>query len=279
MNPVQLAQLLGHSGLRMIEQVYAHLNEDDGYDAVLRMLTGDRQGAWRPARCLRQSRSVNAISLEGSRRRAYEVLLKRRDGILAQQYYSALVVLESDALPDRHAMVAHQLRELVNSLWTIVDDIEPAPQGRTVENVAAAMRDQLPGWKKCLAVTDWSAAVDWREACKAVSVQTALNRVHEIMAALDRPHADRDRLTRAVVASDPSLVKAPAAVYASFVKAMWRVRGYFNDVSHRNIHPTDEEFAQQVNRLDLLIDGFFPSVVEADFDALDADIDEVERGR
>jgi integrase/recombinase XerD len=42
MNPVQLAQLLGHSGLRMIEQVYAHLNADDGYDAVLRMLTASR---------------------------------------------------------------------------------------------------------------------------------------------------------------------------------------------------------------------------------------------
>ena len=42
MNPVQLAQLLRHNGLRMIEQIYAHLNADDGYDTVLRMLTGDR---------------------------------------------------------------------------------------------------------------------------------------------------------------------------------------------------------------------------------------------
>lgn len=42
MNPVQLAQLLGHSGLRMIEQVYAHLNAADGYDAVMRMLTLDK---------------------------------------------------------------------------------------------------------------------------------------------------------------------------------------------------------------------------------------------
>jgi integrase len=39
---VQLAQLLGHSGLRMIEQVYAHLNAADGYDAVMRMLTLDK---------------------------------------------------------------------------------------------------------------------------------------------------------------------------------------------------------------------------------------------
>jgi integrase/recombinase XerD len=42
MNPAQLAQLLGHSGLRMIEQVYAHLNETDGFDAVMRVLTVEK---------------------------------------------------------------------------------------------------------------------------------------------------------------------------------------------------------------------------------------------
>lgn len=39
MNPVQLAQLLGHSGLRMIEQVYAQVNATDGFEAVMRVLT------------------------------------------------------------------------------------------------------------------------------------------------------------------------------------------------------------------------------------------------
>jgi hypothetical protein len=42
MNPVQLAQLLGHSGLRMIQQVYAPLNPTAGYEAVMRMLTNER---------------------------------------------------------------------------------------------------------------------------------------------------------------------------------------------------------------------------------------------
>ena len=42
MNPVQLGQLLGHGGLRMIEQVYANLNAADGYGAVMKMLTADR---------------------------------------------------------------------------------------------------------------------------------------------------------------------------------------------------------------------------------------------
>jgi hypothetical protein len=39
MNPVQLAQLLGHSGLRMIEQIYAQVSAADGFEAVMRVLT------------------------------------------------------------------------------------------------------------------------------------------------------------------------------------------------------------------------------------------------
>lgn len=39
MSPIQLAQILGHSGLRMIDQVYAHLNTTDAYEAMMRMLT------------------------------------------------------------------------------------------------------------------------------------------------------------------------------------------------------------------------------------------------
>ena len=38
MNPLQLAQLLGHSDLRMIEPAYGHLNTTDTYEAMLRML-------------------------------------------------------------------------------------------------------------------------------------------------------------------------------------------------------------------------------------------------
>jgi site-specific recombinase XerD len=42
MNPVQLAHLLGHSGLRMIEQVYAQLTADDGFEAVMRVFTVEK---------------------------------------------------------------------------------------------------------------------------------------------------------------------------------------------------------------------------------------------
>ncbi len=42
MNPVQLAQILGHSGLRMIDSVYSHLTVTDAYDAMMRMLAPER---------------------------------------------------------------------------------------------------------------------------------------------------------------------------------------------------------------------------------------------
>ncbi len=41
MNPIQLAQILGHSSLAMIQQVYAHLAPSDAYEAMLRTLPAD----------------------------------------------------------------------------------------------------------------------------------------------------------------------------------------------------------------------------------------------
>jgi integrase len=37
MNPIQLAQILGHSSLAMIQNVYSHLSPSDAYEAMLRL--------------------------------------------------------------------------------------------------------------------------------------------------------------------------------------------------------------------------------------------------
>ncbi|HEY8635524.1 MAG TPA: tyrosine-type recombinase/integrase [Candidatus Dormibacteraeota bacterium] len=42
MNPIQLAQILGHSSLRMIQQVYSHLTPGDAYDALMSLLVDQR---------------------------------------------------------------------------------------------------------------------------------------------------------------------------------------------------------------------------------------------
>lgn len=42
MPPMQLADVLGHSGLQMIERTYSHLNAGDSYDAMIRMLAAGR---------------------------------------------------------------------------------------------------------------------------------------------------------------------------------------------------------------------------------------------
>ena len=41
MNPIQLAQILGHSSLAMIQQVYAHLAPSDAYDAMVATLRAE----------------------------------------------------------------------------------------------------------------------------------------------------------------------------------------------------------------------------------------------
>jgi integrase/recombinase XerD len=41
MNPIQLAQILGHSSLKMIQNVYAHLSPGDAYEATLRLFQAE----------------------------------------------------------------------------------------------------------------------------------------------------------------------------------------------------------------------------------------------
>jgi len=41
-NPIQLAQILGHSSLAMIQQVYSHLSPGDAYEAMLKSLRDDQ---------------------------------------------------------------------------------------------------------------------------------------------------------------------------------------------------------------------------------------------
>lgn len=41
MNPVQLAQIMGHSSLAMIQSVYSHLSSQDAYEALLKALGGE----------------------------------------------------------------------------------------------------------------------------------------------------------------------------------------------------------------------------------------------
>jgi integrase/recombinase XerD len=48
MDSVQLATILGHSGVAMIEKVYAHLTADDAYDAIIAMRTVAREANRRP---------------------------------------------------------------------------------------------------------------------------------------------------------------------------------------------------------------------------------------
>jgi AcrR family transcriptional regulator len=46
-SPLILAQVAGHTSIRMIEQVYSHLDATDGYTAIMRSLMSDQDGSER----------------------------------------------------------------------------------------------------------------------------------------------------------------------------------------------------------------------------------------
>ena len=45
MNPLTMAQILGHNSLAMIQNVYAHLTPSDSYEALLKALSGRGRSA------------------------------------------------------------------------------------------------------------------------------------------------------------------------------------------------------------------------------------------
>jgi hypothetical protein len=222
---------------------------------------------------------MDPSTLQGSRQRTYQILLEKKGGELARQYLSAIAVLECDGIDDCYCMVAHQLRELINNLWTIADDLPTDPTEKNVKDAAAALQGVIPAWKAAWGITDWGKTADWMRAAESSECHDVLNQVNQIIAALDRPHIDRARLRRAIPALDPSHVKAPEAVYAELEDAMWAVRRYFVGHAHRSGRPPDEhEFAEQIARLDALIEALFPALSVEAFRTLDANIAEVERG-
>lgn len=214
-----------------------------------------------------------AVVLSGIRAEAYQVLSRRGDGSLAEQYFSGIVVASAQGVvADRHVMVAHQMREIINALWKFVDLPDEVVQRD--ESIVSQLKNQCKNWKCALKIKDkpdWERRIDdWPELCRGQAVQEVLTTLHGVMASLDGEHPDKLRLAAAADAADPSFVKVPREVRERMVENLWKVRDRFNDISHRNIATTDDALDGYVSELGRLIVDFFPSTTAADIDELDA---------
>lgn len=218
-----------------------------------------------------------ARDIEPTYMRTYELLRDRCGEPYAGQYLSAIFVLADADVPERHAMAAHELREVIENLYKASPVPLEDPKGRKSRNISNDLKALAPEWKAAWQVEEWDAPVDWRRGCDNDRACDALNRLHELIAAADRLPLALDRLVRASADLDPSPLKAPKDAYEPAATSLRRVQRYFIEVAHGR--PVDVgAFGEQLNRMGVLLRAILAEAPVEDFDAIDAALAEVERG-
>jgi hypothetical protein len=216
-----------------------------------------------------------AAELDPRYRRTYELLRDRCGERHAQMYFSAAVVLSDPDLPDRLAMAAHELREIIEHLPEASTMPIEDPEGPQAKNIANDLKTLVPEWKAACQVNDWSTPLNWLEIVQSKRARDVLDRLHQLIAAAARLPLAVERLLRAAAGLDPSQVKAPANAYKPTVMDLRQVQKHFIAVAHRH-EADDVEFLEQVDRLGILLRALLAEAPVADYDAITRAIAEVE---
>jgi hypothetical protein len=199
--------------------------------------------------------------------------LAKWDKSFADMYVGARLVLENRGNPDRIAQSAHAIRELIEKLATRIASV-PAAEGESLKQKTRVLAND---WRKCRATTDalkdgvWVGALDealrnfldgvgvfveWFDRHKPprrVEAEEALKKLHEADQVLPEP-----------------LFRANVSTWMSF-------QGYFQSVAHHGRVPVENDYVEQLARLEAFLLPQLRPRVFADFEVLDQLIAEGER--
>jgi hypothetical protein len=198
-----------------------------------------------------QETNKGRLGVSGQQRALFKALRDRSEGI-AQMYLGALYALDQTSNPDRLALAAHGIRELLEKL--------PMTVGITPR------RPDIVG--KCQQL-----AVKWKS--HALKSNTHNNgrfsgeidvRLHRFLAVAKgffdwfeaRPNR-RDERTEMIRQLDAMQVAMPSAIEKIRTDELAHYVDYFNAISHHNGSTTDEEFKVNLGQLEaFLLNYFYP---------------------
>jgi hypothetical protein len=208
------------------------------------------------------------VELSGSQR-ALRGALAGRSAVLERMYIGGLTVLHSDANPDRFALAAHSLRELIEKLPEHFN----VPQQAMRESLKAKVNELLPHWDRarrgsCHDGGVWDGAID--NVLKAFLGRLAgffdWHTTHH-----RRRNAEAADALRRFDAAGRAL---PPRLEALNVEALEEMRDFFQKVAHHRREVAHGEFVVWLDALErFLLDRLVPRTFE-DFEQLDQLIDE-----
>ena len=192
----------------------------------------------------------------------YEVMRDKREKI-ANYYLASVVLLNDELLPDRLALAAHALREVMEKL---------ANDGMEIDK-GAALREQVKKlqllWEKAIDEEQNVAEDKWMGGIGDL-LRLFLNGVADFFRRQDViSDARREQAKRFLNKLEVSSIPLPKDVKEEHIDRWINLRKYFNDVAHHHFPVLDQEFKEKAARLELiLVDRLNPRPTE-DFAAID----------
>lgn len=199
-----------------------------------------------------------------------KALLERDTGI-STMYLGALTVLDSEN-PDRYALAAHNLRELMEKIPKVVE-IKIKAQKETLKSKVIDLKNI---WKATCERSNCHDSKVWKgEIDKPLS--DWLKEINNFFRWFDEHYPRRKAETAATLRGlDGSGRSLPPPLEDLNIKKWERIRNYFQGVAHHREIQSPEKFSEWQDALEvMLLDLLRPRTYE-DFDLIDEIIQEVE---
>lgn len=213
------------------------------------------------------------LQLSGQQRALVEAF-REIDQRIGEMYLGALAVLQQPFNGERFAQSAHTLREMINRL--------PASLGLSTDALTDRMGDRLQrpeqAWANalkrsaCFDGTSWSGGIDQPLTRALAAIQEFFTWKKE-----HRPRR-HDELTETVRRLDASGRRLPKNLEGLIVAQWDLTRDYFISVCHYRIRADEDEFFAYLDALERFIIERLRPRTFADFDAVDAILEEADRG-
>jgi hypothetical protein len=208
---------------------------------------------------------------------------------LGPMYLGALAVLRQPFNGERFAQAAHTLREIIDRLPRVFKLATATPYERERFELATKALDEKEGnrlqkpqeaWEGALKRSKcfdgekktWSGAID-------DPLRRALVEIQKFFAWKEEHRPRRDAAMAQVIRHlDKAGIPLPGELERGAVDQWSKMRDYFIHVAHHRVSVDEAGFSAKVDAFELfLLDRLRPRTF-ADFDAIDAIVEEAERG-
>jgi hypothetical protein len=215
------------------------------------------------------------VELSGERLALYNALFRRSERI-ARMYFGAHSALKDTLNPERFALAAHEIRELMEKVPEIVAVSTPAHSERLGAKVAELEQTyQRAVSNSKLKPPKWDGEIDG-------PIRDLLDKVKAFFEwKKDHMPRRRQEVASTMRALDGPGRAVPSDLEELAVEEWLDVKAYFVNVAHhQTLDPTPEEFDRRLISLERTLLRKLNPPTFADFDALDAIIQagEADRG-